>query len=153
LNTDMFLPLYPLKQLVVFGLEESELGEDVQAVAASLQIKVQPDPQPPRNRFLRSDQDNFIRAGIPSLALKVRVDAGPPEAEIERKWFAERYHAPADEPDQPVDLGAVGGYEEVLKRLALRVADRQQPPHWHPSSVFGAPSGAATSMRGAALAP
>jgi len=136
LNTDMFLPLYPLKQLVVFGLEESELGEDAQAIAAGLQINVQPDPQPLRNRFIRSDQYSFIRAGIPSLAMKVGFDANSPEAEIERKWFAERYHAPADAPDQPVDLGAIGTYEEVLKRLAVRVAGRQRPPQWHPSSVF-----------------
>src|SRR6185312_13826641 len=78
LNTDMFLPLYPLKQLVVFGLEESELGDDAQAVAAGLQIKVQPDPQPLRNRFIRSDQYSFIRAGIASLAMKVGFDAGSP---------------------------------------------------------------------------
>jgi len=136
LNTDMFLPLYPLKQLVVFGLEESELGEDAQAVAAELQIKVQPDPQPLRNRFIRSDQYSFIRAGIPSLAMKVGFDANSPEAQIEREWFADRYHAPADAPDQPVDLGAIGAYEEVLKRLAMRIADRKQPPQWHPSSVF-----------------
>jgi protein-tyrosine-phosphatase len=150
LNTDMFLPLYPMKQLVVFGLEESELGEDARAVAESLQINVQPDPQPLRNRFIRSDQYSFIRAGIPSLAMKVGFDAGTPEAEIERKWFAERYHAPADAPDQPVDLGAVGAYEAVLERLALRVANRQQPPRWHPSSVFGAPSSPGTSAQAAA---
>jgi len=152
LNTDMFLPLYPLKQLVVFGLEESDLGEDARAVAASLQIKVQPDPQPLRNRFIRSDQYSFIRAGIPSLAMKVGFDMGSPEAQIERKWLAERYHAPSDSPDQPVDLGAVGAYEEVLKRLAVRVADRQQPPHWRPSSVFATPA-VATMASASGLMP
>jgi protein-tyrosine-phosphatase len=136
LNTDMFLPLYPLKHLVVFGLEESELGEEARAVAASLQIRVQPDPEPLRNRFIRSDQYSFIRAGIPALAMKVGFEADSAEAEIERKWFAERYHAPSDAPDQPVDLTAVGMYEEVVRRLAIRIADRSQPPHWHESSVF-----------------
>ncbi len=28
LNTDMFMPLYPMKQVVVFGLEESDLADD-----------------------------------------------------------------------------------------------------------------------------
>src|SRR5688572_1276991 len=33
LNTDMFLPLYPLRQLMVFGLDESDLSDDVRAIA------------------------------------------------------------------------------------------------------------------------
>ncbi len=136
LNTDMFLPLYPLRQLMVFGLDESDLSDDVRAVANQVGIKVQPDPQPLRNRFIRSDQYSFIRAGIPSLATKVGFDAGSPDAETERKWIAERYHAVADSADQPVDLSAVGRYEEVIRRLAVRIANRAQPPRWRDSSVF-----------------
>ena len=32
-NTDMFLPLFPLKTLMVLGLDESDLGADIRAVA------------------------------------------------------------------------------------------------------------------------
>jgi hypothetical protein len=136
LNTDMFLPLYPLRQLMVFGLDESDLRDDVYAVAAQAGLKVQPDPQPLRNRFIRSDQYSFIRAGIPSLATKVGFDAGTAEAELEKKWIADRYHAVSDSADQPVDLSAVGRYEDVIRRLALRIADRDQAPRWLDSSVF-----------------
>jgi Zn-dependent M28 family amino/carboxypeptidase len=136
LNTDMFLPLYPLRQLLVFGLDESDLRDDVKAVAAQSGLQVQPDPQPLRNRFIRSDQYSFIRAGIPSLATKVGFDAGTPEAELERKWIAERYHAVSDSADQAVDLSAVGRYEDVIRRLAVRIANRDQAPRWLDSSVF-----------------
>ena len=136
LNTDMFLPLYPMHQLLVFGLDESDLRDDVNAVAAQSGLKVQPDPQPLRNRFIRSDQYSFIRAGIPSLATKVGFDAGTPDAELEKKWIAERYHAVSDSADQPVDLSAVGRYEDVIRRLAVRIADRDQAPRWLDSSVF-----------------
>jgi hypothetical protein len=136
LNSDMFLPLYPLKQLVVFGLEESNLADDVRAVAGQLGVEVQSDPQPQRNRFIRSDQYSFIRAGIPSLATKIGVVAGTPEAEIERKWQAERYHGVTDSLDQPVDLAAIGIYQELSKRLAVRVANRVEKPSWYPTSVF-----------------
>jgi Zn-dependent M28 family amino/carboxypeptidase len=144
LNTDMFLPLYAMRQLTVFGLDESDLRDDVNAVAAQAGIEVQTDPQPLRNRFIRSDQYSFVRAGIPSLATKIGFDAGSPEADIEKKWFAERYHAVADSADQPVDLSAVGRYEDVIRRLAVRIADRDQAPRWLDSSVFShiAPSGA-----------
>ena len=35
-NTDMFLPLFPLKELMVLGLDESDLGGDIRAVAKEL---------------------------------------------------------------------------------------------------------------------
>jgi Zn-dependent M28 family amino/carboxypeptidase len=37
-NTDMFLPLFPLKKLTIYGLVESELRGDAAAVAESLGI-------------------------------------------------------------------------------------------------------------------
>lgn len=136
LNTDMFMPLYPMRQVVVFGLEESDLADDARAIAAELGIEVQTDPQPERNRFIRSDQYSFIRAGIPALATKIGVVADSPESQLEAKWFAERYHAVSDAPDQPVDLSAIGTYEEFMKRLSLRVANRKTAPRWNDTSVF-----------------
>jgi Zn-dependent M28 family amino/carboxypeptidase len=97
---------------------------------------VQIDPQPQRNRFIRSDQYSFIRAGIPSLATKIGVLPDSPEADLERKWLTERYHAVGDDLQQPVDLAAMGGYQELAKRLAVRVANRATAPRWHDSSVF-----------------
>jgi hypothetical protein len=136
LNSDMFLPLYPLKRLVVFGLEESDLADDARAVASGLGIEVQTDPQPQRNRFIRSDQYSFIRAGVPSLATKIGVLPDSPEAQIERQWQMERYHAVGDDLDQPVNLGAMGAYQEFVKRLAVRVANRAEAPRWYPASAF-----------------
>ncbi len=136
INTDMFMPLFPMEQVLVFGLEESDLGEDARAIARELTIEVQTDPQPQRNRFIRSDQYSFIRVGIPALALKIGYGEGSPQAELDRIWLAERYHSVSDSPDQPVDLTAIGNYEEFMKRLALRVANRMEAPRWYESSVF-----------------
>ena len=87
----------------------SDLADDARWVAAELGIDVQSDPQPQRNRFIRSDQYSFIRAGIPALATKIGVIRPiPRRREIDSKWFAERYHAVSDSADQPVDLAAVG---------------------------------------------
>src|ERR1700689_5668127 len=55
-NVDMFLPIVPLKLLTVEGLAESDLGELVREVAQSFGVRVQPDPEPLRNVFVRSDQ-------------------------------------------------------------------------------------------------
>jgi Zn-dependent M28 family amino/carboxypeptidase len=136
LNMDMFLPLYPLKSLMVLGLDESELGDDVRAVAAEMGLSVQPDPQPLRNRFTRSDQYSFIREGIPALAMKLGFQPGSPEAAIDAAWTRERYHAPSDDLQQPIDLGAAVGFTEVIGRLAVRIANRETRPAWKPESFF-----------------
>jgi Zn-dependent M28 family amino/carboxypeptidase len=135
-NTDMFLPLFPLKTLMVLGLDESDLGQDVRAVAGQLGLRVQADPEPQRNRFIRSDQYSFIKAGIPALAMKVGYDENSAEAEIARKWTAERYHAPSDDLNQPVDLSAGGTFVEVVRTLALRIANRTDRPKWNDASFF-----------------
>ena len=135
-NIDMFLPLFPLKTLMVLGLDESTLGGDIRAVAQQLGLAVQADPEPQRNRFIRSDQYSFIKAGIPALSMKVGYEEHSPQAEIARKWTAERYHAPSDDLNQPVDRAAADKYVEVIRDLALRIADSQTRPTWNATSFF-----------------
>ncbi len=135
-NTDMFLPLFPLKMLMVLGLDESDLGGDIRATAKALGVTVQADPEPQRNRFVRSDQYSFVKAGIPALAMKVGYDANTPEAAIAAKWTAERYHAPSDDLNQPIDRSAAGKYVEVVRDLAVRIANRTDRPKWNDASFF-----------------
>jgi len=135
-NTDMFLPLFAMKTLMVLGLDESDLGQDIRAVATGLGLGVQADPEPQRNRFVRSDQYSFIREGIPALAMKVGYEPNTAEAEIARKWTAERYHAVSDDLAQPIDLSAADKYVDVVRALAVRIANRPDRPKWNESSFF-----------------
>jgi len=135
-NTDMFLPLFPLKTLMVLGLDESDLGQDIRATARELGLQVQADPEPQRNRFVRSDQYSFIKFGIPALAMKVGYEPNSPESAIAAKWTAERYHAPSDDLQQPIDRSAAAKYVDVVKALAIRIANRADRPTWNESSFF-----------------
>ena len=136
INMDMFLPLFPLKTLMVLGLDESELGDDVRAVAATMEVAVQGDPEPQRNRFIRSDQYSFVREGVPALALKVGYDEGSPEAQIAADWTRERYHAPSDDLDQPIDRVAAAEFTALIGELCVRVANRDVRPQWLDGSFF-----------------
>lgn len=136
INTDMFLPIFPLKVLTVYGLDESSLGEMVRQVAEQQGIQVQPDPEPLRNSFIRSDQYNFIRQGIPAVAMKVGYTPGSPEAAAEKKWLTDRYHAPSDDLDQPVDLAAAGKFEDIVQALTVKVANDPKRPQWNSDSFF-----------------
>ena len=137
INIDMFLPIVPMKVLTVWGLDESDLGEEARQVAESHGIIVQSDPEPQRNVFIRSDQYNFIRHGIPALAMGIAPDPdSPAQKQLFRNWLTERYHAPSDDLDQPIDLPAAAHYEEVIRALMIAVADNSQRPQWKANSFF-----------------
>ena len=136
INTDMFMPFYPLKRLTIFGLDESDVGDDAAAVARSLGITPAPDPEPRRNVFIRSDQYSFIRQGIPSVMIAIGYAKGSPEEKIVHEWLAKRYHAPSDDVNQPIDKKAAGEFDVVVARLLERVANRDERPRWKESSFF-----------------
>lgn len=136
INTDMFLPIVPLKILTVYGLAESDLGDRVKQVGDQLKLHIQPDPLPLLNVFIRSDQYNFVRHGVPALMIDVGAVPGSPEAAVIKTWRAERYHAPSDDANQPVNLATAAGYEEVVRALAIEVANDPKRPQWKQDSFF-----------------
>ena len=135
-NVDMFLPIVPLKILQIGGLEESDLGTRAAAIAQSMGIKPIADPEPLRNRFIRSDQYNFIRHGVPAVKCEVGFELGTPEQKIFKDWLTNRYHAPSDDVNQPVDLQTAASYEEFTRRLLLETANATARPRWKPDSFF-----------------
>jgi Zn-dependent M28 family amino/carboxypeptidase len=135
-NVDMFLPIVPLKILKIGGLEESDLGARAATIAQSMGLKPMADPEPLRNLFIRSDQYNFIKKGVPSVKCDVTFEAGTPQQKIFKDWLTDRYHAPSDDVNQPVDLHAAAGYEEFTRRLLLDTANTPARPRWKPDSFF-----------------
>jgi hypothetical protein len=97
---------------------------------------VQPDPKPLRNIFIRSDQYNFILQGVPSLMIDVGAELGSPDDKVLDDWRTQRYHAPSDDANQPVNLATAGAYENVVERLVLEVANDPHAPQWKPDSFF-----------------
>jgi Zn-dependent M28 family amino/carboxypeptidase len=136
INMDMFLPLFPMKSVMVLGLDESDLGDRMRDVARRTGLGVDPDPHPERNRFTRSDQYSFIRQGIPALALKVGFEPGSSAAEIDAKWTKERYHSPSDDLQQSVDLSAAVTFTRLITALSAEVANHATKPQWKGSSFF-----------------
>ncbi|HMH29474.1 MAG TPA: M28 family metallopeptidase [Steroidobacteraceae bacterium] len=136
INTDMFLPIVPLKVLTVYGLAESDLGDRVKQVGDRLNVQIQADPLPLLNVFIRSDQYNFVRHGVPSLMIDVGAAPGTPEAATIKAWRTERYHAPSDDANQPVNLATAAGYEELIRALVIEVANDPKRPQWKQDSFF-----------------
>lgn len=136
LNTDMFLPLFPMKSLIVAGIDESDMAADLRKVADPAGIEVMSDPEPERNAFTRSDQYSFIRRGIPALSFKVGFVKNSPEHEIVKKWRTERYHGVTDDVSQPVDKQAAIDFNRLYVKVVEAVANRATRPAWNRDSFF-----------------
>ena len=136
INLDMFLPIIPLKSLTVFGMDESDLGPEFAAVAAKFGVKAERDPEPARNLFIRSDQYSFIRRGIPALTFKFYSQPGSPEDATMKAWLKQRYHAPSDDLQQPVDVEAAAQFNRIMTTFIEEVANRPARPQWKNESFF-----------------
>jgi len=136
LNIDGVQPLFPLKFLEVMGVNESSLGEDIRALAREHGIQVDSEYAPDRVLFIRSDQYNFIKVGVPALFPGFGYARGSPQERIMDAWTLERYHAPSDDLDQPIDFPAAGQFNRLQKELLLRIANAENRPTWNPDSFF-----------------
>ena len=136
INLDQLRPIFPLKLLTVHALDDTTLGDDARAVAASLGIEVQKDPEPERNLLQRSDQWNFMQAGIPATAFVFGYRPGTRSEQIYRQWYRTGYHKPQDDLKQPMDWKAAADFNRFFYNLVERVADRPSAPAWKPGSAL-----------------
>jgi Zn-dependent M28 family amino/carboxypeptidase len=136
INTDMFLPIIPLQAVTVYGISESDLGEWSAKMAKQHGIEAQDDPKPERNSFIRSDQYNFIRKGVPALAMGVGCKLDTPQQKVIDEWLHNRYHAPSDDTQQAVNLETAGKFEALVWDLLAFTANSEKTPKWKPDSFF-----------------
>jgi hypothetical protein len=68
--------------------------------------------------------------------MKVGFAPGSAEAAIDAAWTKERYHQPADDLQQPLDLGAAVSFTQLVGALSAEVANHPARPQWKGSSFF-----------------
>lgn len=127
----------PVKTIVGYGAEHSNLGAMLNELGAAGGLKIIPDPMPDEHSFYRSDHYAFVKKGIPALMI-----LGAPEGDsavwIKRmkEWEKTDYHQPTDTVrddwnwDGPRTVAALGA------TIGLRVANQDAMPAWLKSSPF-----------------
>jgi hypothetical protein len=136
INLDQLRPIFPLKLLTVHGLEDTTLGNDARAVADSMGIQVQVDPEPERNLIRRTDHWPFMQAGVPATNFVFGFRPGSRSEQIYRQWYRTGYHKPQDDLTQPMDFKAAADFNRFFYALVERVADKSSAPAWKPRSSF-----------------
>ncbi|MEO8563140.1 MAG: M28 family peptidase [bacterium] len=134
INLDQLRPLFPLELLTVHALDDTSLGDDVRAVAESLGIAVQRDPEPERGLLQRSDHWSFLQAGIPATNFVFGYRPGTESERIYRQWYREGYHTPKDDLRQRIDWKAAGDFNRFYYALVARVAGQDAAPAWKAGS-------------------
>ena len=136
-NADSGLPVFPPREVVALGADESSLGEDARRAATALGLTLGADPDPQQAFAVRSDQYSFLRAAIPATATRVGLGGATERERAEAAAYRKaHYHRAADhwEPDRDHGPAAVLARFQFL--LGLSVAQRPERPRLLPASFF-----------------
>ena len=132
----------PVKRVVGFGAEFSDLGTVFEEVSAAMGTIVTPDPMPEENAFVRSDHYAFVKRGVPALMMM-----GGPEGELStwlpraRKWLETDYHSPSDTVKPDWNWGGPQTLAQVGLVIGFRVANADAMPAWRSTSPYNRPRG------------
>lgn len=141
LNLDMFLTLFPVRDVIAFGAEHSTLGDVLKRVAPALGLETSPDPFPQEVLFIRADHYAFVRQGVPALSLSCGLkssDASIDSAARFQNFLVKVYHSPQDDMSQSFDLPSAAKIARLYFLMAYDVADTVERPRFTPGDFFGA---------------
>jgi hypothetical protein len=133
----------PVKSVVGFGAEHSDLGPVLEAVVTAGGGQMAADPLPEEGVFYRSDHYAFVKKGVPALML-----LGGPAGDVApwiaraKKWMETDYHQEGDiiRPDWNWDGARTIAVIGLI--TGLRIANAEAMPVWLQSSPFNKPRAA-----------
>jgi Zn-dependent M28 family amino/carboxypeptidase len=130
------------KNLVVVGLGNSTL-DDVLAAAAQTQGRVlQPDAEPEKGFYYRSDHFEFAKLGVPALYTNPGTNYAGKSAEYSQQrrdeYTSKDYHKVTDEIKPDWDLSGAVEDLQLLFQVGWRVAEAERIPEWKPGTEFKA---------------
>jgi Zn-dependent M28 family amino/carboxypeptidase len=139
-NYDGILPTGLTNDMVVVGYGASELEDLLENELAKSSRYINPDPNPEKGYFYRSDHISFAKRGVPVLYADGGFDlvAGGKEAGflIEEQYRVDAYHDVADEYDESWDLDGLNQSIDVIFNISNELANSQQWPNWYDGNEF-----------------
>lgn len=162
-------PLYPLNKtlaninmdgvnqwgkttdITMVGDDNSTLIDLLKEVANAQGRKVNPDPEPEKGFYYRSDHFEFAKVGVPALY----TDSGTNYVGKDEKYSKQKrdeytdkdYHKVSDEIKPDWDLSGAVEDAQLLTAIGYRVAQAEKYPEWKAGTEFKAKRD--ETMRGA----
>jgi len=141
LNLDVMNLYGRTTDVSALGLDQSTLGKEFTAAAASEGLKVSTSREALlTGSYFRSDHFSLARVGVPGTSVENGSSyVGRPEGwgrEQKEKYTAERYHQPSDQMQPWFTYGGVVQQLRVTVRTAVAVANARSQPVWSRTSEF-----------------
>jgi len=145
LNMDGVNPAGEMNDLTIVGVGHSEMDIIAENAAKAQGRYIQPEAEPEKGFFFRSDQFNFAKKGVPVLYAEGSYDmkdGGVEGAKNFRETYtASRYHAPADEYDPSEwNMGGMVQDGQLFLNIGIDLANSSTWPKWHPGGEFSRPN-------------
>lgn len=132
----------PMNDITAVGFGNSELDDYLERAAAAEGRVVNPDPEPEKGFYYRSDHFSFAKVGVPALYTDAGIDQVEhgPEWTLERRadYTANRYHKPSDEFNEEWDWRGAVDDLRLLFDVGYRIADSADFPNWRDGNEFKA---------------
>ena len=142
LNMDVLNQWGRTSDLTIVGMGQSQLDDVAGEIARRLGRVLNPDPEPEKGFYYRSDHFSFAKAGIPAFYADPGVDYldKPPGYGIAKReeYTANDYHAVSDEVKPDWDLSGAIDDLTFMYHVGARLAATDEWPEWSATSEFRA---------------
>ncbi|NOZ42388.1 MAG: M28 family peptidase [Alphaproteobacteria bacterium] len=142
INMDTLNTYGKTSDVTIVGYGNSELDDYVNAAARMQKRTVNPDPEPEKGSFYRSDHFSLAKHGVPALYFKSGVD----NIKHGRKWMlakiadytTNRYHKPTDEYSANWNLSGAVEDLQLMYVVGLKLSEESSFPNWRKGNEFRA---------------
>ena len=141
-NYDAILPTGLTNDVIVVGYGASELEDLLEDELTKSGRYVNPDPNPEKGYFYRSDHISFAKRGVPVLYSSGGfdlVDGGREKGFlIAEQYQIEAYHGVEDEYDESWNLDGLNQSIDAIFNVSNKLANTSQWPNWYEGNEFKA---------------
>ena len=142
LNMDGLSNFGPTRELVVQGYGMSELDMIADAAAAAQGRRIDPDPEPEKGYYFRSDHFELAKLGVPMIYPGNGIDhverGSEYGLEMNARYTRERYHMVTDEFDETWDLSGAVDDVVLYYEIGAAVIQSDMWPNWNEGTEFRA---------------
>jgi len=142
LNMDVLSYFGETYDVTIVGYGNSELDDYVDRAVRKQKRIANPDPEPEKGGFYRSDHFSLSKEGVPALYFEGGVNS----VKHGRKWMLEkladytanRYHKPSDEYDENWDMSGAVKDLTLMYKIGLQLSQEDSFPNWREGNEFKA---------------
>jgi Zn-dependent M28 family amino/carboxypeptidase len=130
------------KDITMVGDDNSTLIDLLREMASAQNRTVNPDPEPGKGFYYRSDHFEFAKVGVPALYTDSGIDYSGRDAgysKQKRDEYTEKdYHKVSDQIKPDWDLAGAVEDAQLLTAIGYRVAQAEKYPEWKAGTEFKA---------------